>query len=131
MTLTDDFKAFRNKLQRVSQLRAVGAKPRRHRWNTIGRTRRKCAEILTTYVRSIEGSDGAPRYPGAEVLPENIFQMRLVGRVRRWEDAHSWEASATWRGDKVCMMLMSYSTMSEIVKSGRVYPVGNDGEVSA
>lgn len=97
---------------------------RRHRWNSIGRTRRRLAQILTAYARAIPGADGKPRYPGAVCHPERIHAMRLAGKARIWEDAHSWEAYVT-NGPN----LMSYASMTEIVKAGRVYPVGKDGEL--
>ena len=96
----------------------------RHRWNSIGRTRRKLAEILTTYARTILGADGKPRYPNAVCQPERIHAMRLAGLARKYEDAHSWEAYLD-NGPS----LMSYASMTEIVKAGKVYPVGKDGEI--
>lgn len=97
---------------------------RRHRWNSIGRTRIRLAEILTAYARQIPGGDGKPRYPNALCTPECIHQMRLAGKARKYEDAHSWEAFVR-NGPS----LMSYASMTEIAKAGKVYPVGEDGDV--
>ena len=102
---------------------------RKTRWNTIGRTRRRLAEILTTHIKSIKGADGNERYPDAHVLPNDIHPMRLVGKVRAWEDAFSWEATATWYDGGYCKIFYSYDTMTECVRAGRVQPVGKDGEV--
>lgn len=104
---------------------------RPNRWNAIGRTRLRLAEILTAYVRSLAGEDGRPRFPDATVDPEDIYPMRLVGKARIYEDAHSWEAYAHSPRGSICYSLLSYSTMSEIVRAGRVLPIGDDGEVSA
>lgn len=97
---------------------------KRHRWNSVGRTRKRLAEILTTYCRGIPGGDGNPRYPDAVCRPEAISAMRLAGKARLWEDAHSWDVLVD-HGPS----LMSYASMTEIVKSGGVCPVGKDGEV--
>lgn len=142
MSLSDDFKAFRKRTSSLSRtfrgmakelraIRAEGKPPRANRWNTIGRTRKRAAAILTTYVQSITGIDGKPRYPGRVVKPEDISQMRLVGRVRAWEDAHCWEAWASTDDERIGPHLYSFSTLTEIVKAGKVLPVGDDGEVSA
>jgi len=104
--------------------------PRAHRWNTIGRTRCKLAEILTAYIRSIPGRDKTTRYPDAQVLPENIHAMRLAGKARRWEDAHSWEATVTWLDGGLATTLYSFDNMTTCVRAGRVYSIGDDGEVS-
>lgn len=54
--------------------------------------------------------------------------MRLAGKARIWEDAHSWEAAVTTKDGKNIWGLMSYSTMTECVKAGRVGPVDETSE---
>ncbi len=132
MSLSDDFRKFRREFGPQARARD----PRRpNRWNTIGRTRRRLAEILTTYVQSLMMPDGyngsRPRYPGAVVLPENIKPMRLAGRARAWEDAHSWDAIATWPDGDHATRFYSFDTMTACVRSKEVHPVGKGGEVSA
>lgn len=135
-SLSQKFVEFRRRFAAAGRrLRSLqgreGATARGNRWTTIGRTRRRLAEILTAYARTIEGPDGTPRFPDAVVLPERVRPMRLVGRVRAWEDAHSWEATATWPDGGTCWSFYSFDTMTACVRAGRVRPVGKDGEVSA
>lgn len=111
---------------------------RRNRWNTIDSTRKKLAKILTEYVRAVaaEGTYSARGVRSGEidlvVYAKDISSMRLVGKVRFWEDAHSWEALSTNRHTgNPGMGVYSYDTMSEIVKAGAVEPIGTDGEVVA
>lgn len=132
MSLSDKFKEFKRTTTRLSaQIRSLSKPrvPKRHRWNAIGRTRRKLAEILTAHVRTILGGDGKPRFLECAVAPEDIHPMRLAGKARIYEDAHSWEAYARFPDSTVCYSFMSYDTMTAIVRAGRVHPVGNDGEV--
>ena len=129
MSLSDKFKEFRRTTAQVASLSKPRArKSERNRWNTIGRTRRKLAEILTAYVRTIPGGDGVPRFPDAAVAPEDVHAMRLAGKARIYKDAHSWEAFARWPNGTVCQSFMSYDSMTKT--AGRVLPVGNDGELS-
>lgn len=102
---------------------------RRHRWNSIGRTRRKLAEILTAYMQAIPGADGKPRFAGYVVNPDDIHPMRLAGLARKYEDAHSWEASATSPRGGPGPRFYSYDNMTECVRAGKLHPVGDDGEV--
>ncbi len=132
MSLSAKFAAFRRETGRIRRTldAAVLRVKRGNRWNTIGRTRRRLAEILTAHVRTMEQPDGSQRYPDASVAPEDIRPMRLAGKARVYEDAHSWEAYARWPDGTICESLMSYDTMTAIVRAGRVLPVGKDGEVS-
>ena len=59
----------------------------RNRWNTIGRTRRKLAEILTAAAVEREAERAAA--PPLEVFvdPRDVCAMRLAGRARIHEDA--------------------------------------------
>jgi hypothetical protein len=100
-----------------------------NRWHSIGRTRRKLAEILTAYVR---GLGGGKRFPDAVVEPEDIYAMRLVGKMREWEDAPSWEAFPRFcKGSpNTCMTLYSYDNMTKCVRAGVLHPIGKDGELS-
>lgn len=102
------------------------------RWNTVGRTRRKLAEILTAAVNERERRTQPASWQEVTVDPEEIYPMRLVGKVRAWEDAHSWEAFARFvrSGNPFCM-LYSYSTMTEIVRAGAVDWIGKDYECAA
>lgn len=133
MSLSQKFANFRKQFARVGrdlrELRSEAEPRRSNRWNTIGRTRCRLAEILTTYVRSIQGSDGAPRYRDVQVLPANIKAMRLVGKARLWEDAHSWEAMATFPDGGIAKTLYSFDTMTACVRAGQVQPIDKDGEV--
>lgn len=98
------------------------------RWHAIGRTRKKLAAILTAAIRA----DGAAA--DVEVHPSNIHPMRLVGKARLWEDAHSWEAYVSQVGDPEKSRgywrhsIYSYATMTEIVKAGGIEWIGKDGE---
>lgn len=117
----------------------------KHRWNTIGRTRKKLAAILTEAVQAREDADReagirdhrwtAEQYPRRlfVVLPESIHAMRLAGKARIWEDAHSWEAWPTARDnpDHGLASVYSYSTMTEIVRAGGIEWIGKDGECTA
>lgn len=117
---------------------------RRHRWNTIGRTRRKLAEILTLAVQAREDEKRAiairehrmkesdfPRFV-FQVKPEDISAMRLAGKARIWEDAHSWEAWPTYGdGDKGIASVYSYDSMTEVVRAGGIEWIGKDGECVA
>ena len=133
MSLSQKFASFRREIACIRRTidTAVPRTKRGNRWNTIGRTRRRLAEILTAHVRAMERPDGSPRYPDASVAPEDIHPMRIAGKARVYEDAHSWEAYARWPDGTVCESLMSYDTMTEIVRAGRVLPIGKDGEVGA
>lgn len=133
MSLSQKFADFHNTLARVGRnLRATSgaARSTRNRWNTIGRTRRKLAEMLTAQVRNIQAGGGGLAFPDAVVLPENIKAMRLVGNARTWEDAHSWEAYATWPDGTVCYSFHSYDNMTACVRAGSLHPIGKDGELS-
>lgn len=136
MSLSQKFSDFRKSLARVGRdLRAMsGASLRparaRNRWNTVGRTRRKLAEILTAQVRALEAGGGGFAFPDASVAPEDIRAMRLVGRARAQEDAHSWEAYARWPDGTVCYSFFSYDNMTACVRAGRLHPIGKDGELS-
>lgn len=134
MSLSQKFADFRKTLTRADRdLRAVAPvapRPVRNRWNTIGRTRRKLAEMLTEQVRTLEAGGGGLAFPDAVVAPEDIRAMRLVGNVRAWEDAHSWEAYARWPDGTVCYSFFSYDNMTACVHAGRLHPIGKDGELS-
>lgn len=113
-----------------------------NRWNSIGRTRRKLAAILTVAVQAREDHERAlalkehrlgpdpDLYPARilTVLPENIHAMRLVGRARAWEDAHSWEAYGTSENGNPIASVYSYDSMTEIVRAGGIEWIGKDGE---
>lgn len=130
-SLSEKFRHLRRSLRGArTALTIASDSSQRNRWNTVGRTRIRLAEILTAYVRSIPGGDGSLRYHDAQVLPERIHAMRLVGKARIWEDAHSWEATATWPDGGPATTLYSFDTMTACVKAGSVRPIGKDGEVS-
>lgn len=95
---------------------------RRNRWNTIGRTRERLAELLTVYLND----------PVWMVRPEDISAMRLAGKARLYEDAHSWEAWPSRVDDPNARRasLYSYANMTKCVKAGKLYSVGGDGEIS-
>lgn len=101
------------------------------RWHAIGRTRKRLAAILTAAIRA----DGAAA--DAEIHPRNIHPMRLVGKARLYEDAHSWEAFVTHVGDPErtrgywSHSLYSYDTMTAIVNAGAIEWIGKDGECVA
>jgi hypothetical protein len=42
-----------------------------------------------------ERASGPMEVQDLVVKPEAVFAMRLAGKARLWEDAHSWEAVAT------------------------------------
>jgi hypothetical protein len=104
---------------------------KRHRWNAIGRTRRRLAEILTAAINEREPERWAP-LGGLVMRPERLHPMRLAGKARIWEDAHSWEGTAESRaGGSPILHVFSYDSMTEIVKAGGVDWVGKDGECVA
>jgi len=133
MSLSQKFAEFRRETARIRRaLDAAAPRIKRgNRWNSVGRTRIRLADILTSHVQSILGSNGEPRYRDVVVLPKNIKPMRLVGLARKWEDAFSWDAVATWPDGGVATTLYSFDTMTACIKAGKVHPVGKDGEVSA
>jgi len=132
MSLSQKFADFRRETARIRRV-LDGSVPSRakrgNRWNTIGRTRSRLAEILTKYVQSITGGSGELRYPDVVVLPRHVRPMRLVGRVRKWEDAFSWDAVATWPDGGVAATFFSFDTMTDCVRAGKIHPIGKDGEV--
>lgn len=110
---------------------------RRHRWNSIGATRKRLARLLTAYVQSVDDANPIRQRSGPmpvrEVRPERISAMRLVGRSREWEDAHSWKAFPSWVGEPESTAgksLYSYDSMTKCVRAGRLHPIGKDGELS-
>lgn len=80
-------------------------------------------------MQSIQGVDGQ-RYPGVVVKPSDIYPMRLAGKARIWEDAQSWDATATRPDGGFVTTFYSFATMTACVRAGHVLPVGDDGEVS-
>ncbi len=132
MSLSQKFAEFRREMARIRRAvdTAAPRAKRGNRWSSVGRTRIRLAGILTSYVQSMTGINGETRYPGVVVLPKNIRPMRLVGLARKWEDAHSWDAVATWPDGGVATTFYSFDTMTACIKAGKVHPIGKDGEVS-
>jgi hypothetical protein len=125
--LGDRLRAFR----KAFSPRKVTPQRVKNRWNSIGRTRRRLAEILTLALAEIEPERWAP-VGGLRVRPEEIYAMRLAGKARIWEDAHSWKASAvSGDGETVMMHIFSYDNMTAIVRAGAVDWIGKDGECCA
>lgn len=85
--------------------------------------------MLTAFARSIIGGDGKPRFPDAVYEPKRLSPMRLAGKARVWEDAHSWEAFA--EDGSGGPSLYSYSTMNECCRGVVAIGPRFDGEVAA